>query len=108
MNARKYTTFALPNDLVQRLDYFLDSNTWGFRSRGEVMAIALRDFLLRAGATEEPVVLHRGPRRGGKKHAQASPMRAGKTAVRVMRSTPARKSTSTPRSTSNSTKRVKL
>lgn len=46
---RKYTTFSLPNDLVIRLDSFLEVNSWGYRTRGEVMAEALRDFLRQRG-----------------------------------------------------------
>lgn len=44
---RKYTTLALPNDLIQRLDRFIATNDWGYRSRGEVATVALREFLLR-------------------------------------------------------------
>jgi metal-responsive CopG/Arc/MetJ family transcriptional regulator len=42
---RPYTTVHLPPDLGQELDRYLQANRWGYRSRGEVVAEAVRTFL---------------------------------------------------------------
>lgn len=43
----EYVPVKLPGELVQRVDLFLGANTWGFRTRAEVVAGAVRDFLQR-------------------------------------------------------------
>lgn len=43
--ARGWTTIALRNDLVARIDAFVDSNTEGFTSRGVLVAEVMRQFL---------------------------------------------------------------
>ena len=49
MAGRDYTTLALPTMLIQRVDGFVKSNTWGYRNRGEVAAAAIREFLQKHG-----------------------------------------------------------
>jgi metal-responsive CopG/Arc/MetJ family transcriptional regulator len=40
-----YMSVSLPEDLVRKIDLFVDSNDDGFRSRAEVIAQAVRQFL---------------------------------------------------------------
>ena len=70
MPSKKYTTLALPNALVSRMDEFVVSNTWGFRSRGEVLAAAVRDFLERHPAAE-PDATSKAEARPAKSRAKA-------------------------------------
>jgi len=53
MPSKQYATFALPKTLVARVDDFVAANTWGYRSRAEVLAAAVREFLERRPATQE-------------------------------------------------------
>jgi metal-responsive CopG/Arc/MetJ family transcriptional regulator len=43
--AKGYVTISLPAELVDRIDAFLTKNTWGYRSRAEMVAASVRDFL---------------------------------------------------------------
>jgi metal-responsive CopG/Arc/MetJ family transcriptional regulator len=47
--SRAYTTLAIPDALITRVDAFIERNSWGYRNRGEVTAAALREFLQRYG-----------------------------------------------------------
>lgn len=38
---------SVHEDLARRIDRFLEENEWGFSSRGEVVATAVREFLMR-------------------------------------------------------------
>ena len=49
--AKGYVTISLPAELVDRIDGFLAKNNWGYRSRAEMVAAAVREFLQR-GADE--------------------------------------------------------
>jgi metal-responsive CopG/Arc/MetJ family transcriptional regulator len=55
----KYVTVQLPEELIERVDAFLQDSNWGYRSRAEVVAHATREFLLRytghAAETGEPL-----------------------------------------------------
>jgi metal-responsive CopG/Arc/MetJ family transcriptional regulator len=53
--SRAYTTLAIPDTLIGRVDAFIKKNSWGYRSRGEVTAAALREFLLRYAGAESGV-----------------------------------------------------
>lgn len=48
MAVKGYVTLSMPAELIDRVDTFLGKNTWGYRSRAEVVAAAVRDFLQRA------------------------------------------------------------
>ena len=54
MPTKGYTTLALPGELVERIDEFVASNRWGYRSRGEVAAVAVREFLRQNADAPEP------------------------------------------------------
>jgi metal-responsive CopG/Arc/MetJ family transcriptional regulator len=49
---RNYTTLALPDSIIHRIDEFIADNSWGFRNRGEVAAAAIREFLQRYAELE--------------------------------------------------------
>lgn len=40
-----YGSVKVPRDLKDRLEKFVDENTWGYRSQIEVTSAALREFL---------------------------------------------------------------
>lgn len=50
MAVKGYVTLSLPTDLIDRVDAFLEKNTWGFRSRAEMVTAAIREFLQRTEA----------------------------------------------------------
>lgn len=39
----------LPDELVERVDRFIEDNDWGYRSRAEIAASAIRAFLMEHG-----------------------------------------------------------
>lgn len=47
MPSRRYRTFALHADLVAWIDRFLADDDLGYRSRAEVIAAAVREFIER-------------------------------------------------------------
>lgn len=42
-----YGTIRLPEQLIARVERFVESNDWGYRTKAEVVAAALREFLQR-------------------------------------------------------------
>lgn len=52
MAVKGYVTISLPADLIEHVDAFLAKNTWGYRSRAELVAAAIREFLARADASK--------------------------------------------------------
>lgn len=51
--AKGFTTIALRDALIARLDSFIERNEWGYSNRAEVVTAAVRKFLEQDG---EPVV----------------------------------------------------
>lgn len=62
---RDYVGIKLPPELADRVDAFLLDNPWGYRTRGELVATAVREFLQRYGGSPEETgePLERGKRR---------------------------------------------
>lgn len=45
----RYGTVRVPDDLDEHLNRFKEDNEWGFRSKTEIVATALRDFFQKYG-----------------------------------------------------------
>ena len=41
----KYKNIALPNDLIERIDYIIKKSKMGYKSRGEFVKEAVRNLL---------------------------------------------------------------
>lgn len=50
---RDYVHISLARELAKRVDHFLDESTWGFKSRAEVVHVAVREFLQRHADTSD-------------------------------------------------------
>lgn len=44
-----YTSITVPDDIVDRIEHFLKHNSWGFKTRPEVVKAALSEFLMQRG-----------------------------------------------------------
>lgn len=44
-----YTSITVPDDIVDRIEHFLKHNSWGFKTRPEVVKVALSEFLITRG-----------------------------------------------------------
>lgn len=52
MPAQGFASIALKNEVMERIDEFLQKNRMGFTSRAEVVTAAVRDFLQRQDELE--------------------------------------------------------
>lgn len=45
--SKQYTNVGLPNELIEKIDKIIASSGLGYKSRGEVVKEAVRDFLMK-------------------------------------------------------------
>ena len=50
---RDLVTVRIPPELADRIDDYLKANIWGYRSRAEIVAVALRAWLQEVSQTAE-------------------------------------------------------